>query len=174
MAARSERKPASRSRVLRRLDGITYWAIKDPTEIRDFICNNVRKEWEADIAEQEDHEGGTWLGTIRARRWRLEVTELSKVKLSAEIMDYANEETGYNFRKRLEERKKVLEREIDKFGAVIRPLILRGEDMQLMDGYCRFHVLSGRGATRAFTYVGTLQNGPLENRSKKKRGGEGR
>jgi len=63
-----------------------------------------------------------------------------KIKLSVDVMDYVNEETGYSFRTRLEERKRILEREIDRFGAVIRPLVVRAEDMQLMDGYCRYHV----------------------------------
>ena len=144
------------ARVLRKLEGITYWVIEDPEEIRELVCDNIRKEWEADIAEQKDHEGGTWLGTIQARDWRLEEIGLVKIRLSAAVMDYANEETGYNFRKRLEERKRTLEREINRFGAVIRPLVLRGEDMQLMDGYCRYHVLHDRGIAKALSYVGTL------------------
>ena len=124
--------------------------------IRELICDNIRKEWESDIAEQKDHEGGMWLGTIQARNWRLEAVGLDRIKLSAEIMDYTNEETGYSFRKRLEERKGFLEREIDRFGAVIRPLVLRAEDMQLMDGYCRYHVFRDRKVKKALAYLGSL------------------
>jgi hypothetical protein len=143
-------------RVLRKLDGITYWVIEDPEEIRELVCDNIRMEWEADIAEQKDHEEGAWLGTIQARDWRLKVVGLDEIKLSMDIMNYTNEETGYNFRKRLEERKKILERDIDRFGAVIRPLVLRAEDMQLLDGYCRYHVISDRRVAKAFAYLGSL------------------
>lgn len=130
--------------------------IEDPAEIRELVCNNIRKEWESDIAEQKDHEGGTWLGTIQARNWRLEAVGLGKIKLSVDVMDYVNEETGYSFRTRLEERKRILEREIDRFGAVIRPLVVRAEDMQLMDGYCRYHVFQDRKVKTALVYLGTL------------------
>ena len=86
----------------------------------------------------------------------LEVVEMSKIKLSLNIMNYSDEATGYNFRKRLEERKKILRRDLERLGAVIRPLILRGEDMQLMDGYCRYQVLSDKMVTKVFAYVGSL------------------
>lgn len=146
----------NRFRVLRRLDGISYWVIEDPDEIRELVCTHVRKEWESDIAEQEDHGGGSWLGSLQRRNWRLSVVELSKIKLSERIMNYSNKETGYSFRVRLNEREKILERDIDKFGAVIRPLIIREEDNQLMDGYCRYHVLLDRNISKTYAYIGSL------------------
>lgn len=143
-------------KVLRSLDGITYWVLEDQAEIAELVNVHIRREWESDIAEQKDHEGGVWLGTIQGRSWRLEVVEMSKIKLSMNIMNYSDEETGYNFRKRLEERKKVLRRDLERLGAVIRPLILRGEDMQLMDGYYRYHVFKDLGVMRAYVYLGAL------------------
>jgi hypothetical protein len=143
-------------KVLRNLDGISYWVLEDTAEIAELVNVHIRREWESDIAEQKDHEGGKWLGTIQTRDWGLEVVEMTKIMLSMSIMNYSNEETGYNFRKRLEERKNILRRDLERFGAVIRPLILRGEDMQLMDGYCRYHVLSDRDVPRAYAYIGTL------------------
>lgn len=143
-------------KVIRNLEGITYWVLEDQAEIAELVNVHIRREWESDIAEQKDHEGGEWLGTVQARDWSLEVVEMSKIKLSMNIMNYSDEETGYNFRKRLEEREKILRRDLERLGAVIRPLILRGEDMQLMDGYCRYHVLSDKMVTRVFAYVGSL------------------
>ena len=146
----------SKFRVLRELDGITYWVIEEPAEIHYLVCYNIRKEWEADIAEQKDHEGGRWLASIRTRRWRLEAIELTQIKLNPAVMNYENKETGYNFRKRLRERKVILERDLDRYGAVIRPLVLRAEDMQLMDGYCRYHVFQDRKVKKALAYLGSL------------------
>jgi hypothetical protein len=143
-------------RVLRRLGGISYWVLEDPLEIAELVNTNVRREWESDIAEQKDHEEGEWLGSLQKRSWSLEVVELSRIKLSKRIMSYSNQKTGYSFRERLNERMRVLNRDIESLGAIIRPLIIRAEDNQLMDGYCRYHVLSDRSIPRAYAYVGSL------------------
>lgn len=149
--------------VLRDLEGISYWVIEDPPEIANLVNRNIRKEWESDIAEQEDHEEGTWLGSLQERKWRLDIVDLDKIKLSDRILNYVNDATGYNFRRRLEERKKNLERDIDRYGALIRPIVIRAEDSQLMDGYCRYHVLRGRGIMQAYAYVGSLMLGSSAN-----------
>lgn len=151
-----EHRGNNRSKILRVLEGIPYWVIEDPLEIGELICNNVRKEWEADISEQEDHEEGRWLKSLEKRKWRLVTMELGNIMLRDQIMNYTNEATGYNFRRRLQERVDHLNRDLDKFGAIIRPLIIRADDSQLMDGYCRYHVLLKRGIKEAYTYVGSL------------------
>ena len=150
------------ARVLRKLEGITYWVIDDPEEIRELVCDNIRKEWETDIAELKDHEGGRWLASIRTRRWRLEAIEMTRIRLNPAVMNYKNKETGYDFRRRLQERQVILERDLDRYGAVIRPLVLRAEDMQLMDGYCRYHVFRDRKVERALAYLGSLPSNPRE------------
>lgn len=142
--------------VLRELEGITYWVIEEPSEITELVNKHIRKEWESDIAEQEDHEEGRWLESLGSRNWVLSTVELESIKLSNQVMDYVNSRTGYNFRKRLEERRRALERDIDRFGAVIRPVVIRGEDSQLMDGYCRYHVLTSRNVGRTYAYIGSL------------------
>ena len=147
---------AHRPKVLRVLEGIPYWVTEDPREISELVRNHVRKEWEADIAEQKDHEEGSWLGSLEKRRWRLAITKLRDIVLSDQILDYVNEATGYNFRKRLRERISLLDRDLDRFGAVIRPVIVRAEDSHLMDGYCRYHVLMKRGIKETYAYIGIL------------------
>jgi hypothetical protein len=142
--------------ILRELEGVAYWVIEEPPEIARLVNNHIRKEWESDIAEQEDHEEGRWLQSLRVRRWALVERELSTIKLSDAIMGYVNAKTGYNFRKRLEERKQTLERDIDRFGTIIRPLVIRAEDNRLMDGYCRYHVLIDRNVKKTYAYVGSV------------------
>jgi len=146
-----------RAKVLRKLQGISYWVIEAPSDIAELVNTNIRREWEADIAEQEDHEEGRWLASLRKRKWELKMMKLNEIKLSDETMNSRNEKTGYDFRKRLEERVRLLERDIDRFGSVIRPLVVRAEDGQLMDGYCRYHTLKERGVTKTFAYVGGLR-----------------
>jgi hypothetical protein len=144
--------------VLRDLQRITYWVIEDPSEIARLVNSSIRREWESDIAEQEDHEEGTWLASLSSRKWRLEMIELGRIRLSDKIMNYVNSKTGYNFRSRLEVRKSIMNNDIDKFGAVIRPVVIRAEDNQLMDGYCRYHVLRDRGISQTYAYIGSLQS----------------
>jgi hypothetical protein len=144
-------------KVIRRLQGITYWVVDDPKEIRKLVNSNIRKEWESDILDQgEDLEHGTWMSSLSRRKWRLRVVAMKDIKLSDEIMGYRNEKTGYDFGEHLKERRKNLEYEIDRFGAVLWPLVLRGEDHQLMDGYCRYQVFKDRRIMRVYAYIGSM------------------
>ena len=61
------------------------------------------------------------------------------------------------FKRSLERRRKKLQREIQNFGVVIWPLIVRAEDLQLVDGYCRYAVLKMMNVSRVYAYVGFLQ-----------------
>jgi hypothetical protein len=142
--------------VLRVLEGASYWVIEDPGEIAELVNINVRREWEADIAEQEDHEEGKWLASLPRRKWRLEILPMASIKLNYRIMNYTNVKTVYDFRERLEERKRAMKDDMDRFGRVIQPLVVRAEDVQLMDGYCRYHVLLDKGVTKTYAYVGRL------------------
>ena len=36
------------TQLLRRVDGITYWVIDGPKQIRKFINTNLRQEWKKD------------------------------------------------------------------------------------------------------------------------------
>ena len=142
-------------KVIRRLQGITYWVVDDPKEIRTFVNSNIRKEWESDILDQgEDFEDGIWMSSLSGRKWQLKVVAMEDVRLNDRIMRYKNEKTKYDFGEHLKERKKELESEIERFGAVLSPLVLREEDHRLMDGYCRYHVLKERGITHVYAYIG--------------------
>lgn len=146
-------------KVLRDLDGITYWVLEDPSEIAELVNINTRKEWESDIRVRgKDPSESNWLRSLDSRRWQLDMLSLDGIKLSQEIMSIKNEETGYDFGKSLQERKVELQREIEEFGTVIRPVVVRGEDMQLMDGYCRYATLRGMGVPRVYAYLGSLKN----------------
>ncbi len=143
-------------KVLRNLDGITYCVLEDPAEIAELVDVNVRKEWESDNRTRgKDPNESNWLRSLASRRWRLETVSLQGIKLSQEIMNIKNEETGYDFGSSLGARKAELKREIDEFGAVIRPVILRGEDGQLMDGYCQYATLRDMGIPRVHAYIGS-------------------
>jgi hypothetical protein len=142
---------------LRRLERISYWVIEDPEEIRDFINTEVRKEWEQDIKEMAgDPASGVWLETLPSRKWRLSIVQTADLKLDDFALNYIDPKTGYNFAKRLAERSKELRKGIELWGRVIWPIILRGEDMEVLDGYCRYSTLRELGTSRLYAYVGKL------------------
>jgi hypothetical protein len=102
--------------VIRRLEGITYWTIKDPDEIYDFINTEVRKEWEEDVKfEGREPSGDSWLKTLSKRIWRLEATEIDKIKLNPSIMNLADNRRGYAFLDELAKRSDELRNAIEKY-----------------------------------------------------------
>lgn len=78
------------------------------------------------------------------------------MRLNPEIMNYVDREMGYVFQKSLTQRTQELQKVIQSFGVVIWPLIVREEDTQLVDGYCRYATLKAMNASRAYVYVGAL------------------
>jgi len=142
---------------VRRLEGIAYWVIEDPEAIYDFINTEVKKEWEADVrSEGRDAREDSWLKTLSKRKWSLVITKTHLIKLDPGIMNYVNSKTGYDFAQRLAERSAQLHREIKEFAHVIWPVIVGGEDMQLIDGYCRYATFKTMNVSRIYAYVGAM------------------
>ena len=123
----------------------------------DFINTEVKKEWEADArSEGRDTRDDSWLKTLSKRKWSLVITKTHLIKLDPGIMNYVNGKTGYDFAQRLAKRSAQLHREIKEFAHVIWPVILREEDMQLIDGYCRYAALKTMNISRIYAYVGAI------------------
>jgi len=142
---------------VRRLEGVSYWVIDDPDAINDFVNSVVRKEWEADArSEHRDPKDDPWLTTLARRKWHLEITDMSRINLDPDIMNYVDPERGYAFSESLERRSAELRRNMEAGAVVLSPLIVRGEDYRLVDGYCRYTTLKAMGVRRTFAYVGGL------------------
>lgn len=140
---------------IRRLEGITYWVIENPEAIHDFINTEIRKEWEADArSEHRDPKDDPWLRTLLKRKWHLEMMDATKIKLDPDIMNYADPERGYVFSKSLEKRSAELRQSIELGGVILSPLIIRNEDTQLVDGYCRYTTLKAMSVPRIYAYIG--------------------
>jgi hypothetical protein len=142
---------------IRRLEGISYWVIEDPEAIRDYVDTEIRKEWEYDVKRTpNDPAGGAWLATLSKRDWRLEMVKTIDLSLDEEMMTFVDSKTGYDFAERLSQRRQELRKGLQLWGRVIWPIIVREEDMQVLDGYCRFTALKDMGVQRIFAYLGTL------------------
>lgn len=142
---------------IRRLEDITYWVIEDPDEIYDFIDTEIRKEWAADAkSEGRDPSQDRWLRTLSQRKWSLEIAEISRITLNPVIMNYVDAQRGYIFSQSLAKRSKELREEIETYAMVIWPIIVRSEDMVLVDGYCRYSALKAMNVKRIYAYLGAL------------------
>jgi hypothetical protein len=145
------------STPIRRLEGITYWVIDDPDAIYDFVNSEIRKEWETDArSEHRNPKDDPWLKTLPRRKWHLRITDIAKIKLNPDIMNFVDPERGYVFSKSLEKRSLELRQSIELGGVVLSPLIVRNEDFQLVDGYCRYTTLKAMNVSRIYTYLGIL------------------
>ena len=139
---------------IRRLDGITYWVLDDPSDIYDFMNAQLRLEWIGDAMDEgREPKKDIWLKELSKRRWRLEILELNSIRPNPyEFVP----RSGYDFEERPLQRSKQLRKAIEKYGSIIWPVTVRGEDLQLVDGYCRFTTLKAMGVSRIYAYVGRL------------------
>jgi hypothetical protein len=135
--------------LLKRIEGITYWVIDDSSQIRRFINTNIRDKWEKD-AETDgiDPSLDPWLRDLPKLKWSLQTIAMASVRLDPSLI------TRNDFVERLEERSKQLRRGIELYDQVIWPVIIRGEDSMLKDGYCRSTTLKTMGVKRPLAYVG--------------------
>ena len=136
---------------IRRVQGVTYWIIDEPDEIRAYINSNVREEWLRDNLEDGiDSRKDEWLLNLHGRSWTLKTLEIGKVRLNPSMM------TNRNFIRRLDERSNEMVRGISQYHMVIWPVVIRAEDWELKDGYCRFSTLKKMKVDKILAYVGTL------------------
>jgi hypothetical protein len=74
-------------RIIRRVQGVSYWVIHDRGEIRRFINSNIKKEWERDdLKDSTDPQTDEWLLSLPKRKWRLQVIGIDSVRLNHETM----------------------------------------------------------------------------------------
>jgi hypothetical protein len=81
---------------------------------------------------------------------------ITQIELDPNIMNYVDPERGYVFSKSLEKRSAELRHNIELGSVVLSPLIVRNEDFQLVDGYCRYTTLKGMNVSKTYAYLGIL------------------
>jgi len=141
------------AKTIRRLLGVTYWVINDREEIRRFINTNVKGEWEQDnLTDGVDSRTDEWLLSLPKRQWCLRILETSEVRTNSQMM--ADE----TFTAELTRRSREMRRGISEYHAVIWPLVIRAEDNELQDGYCRYTTLRSMGIDKAMAYVGSIHD----------------
>lgn len=83
----------------------------------------------------------------------MEIVPVRRIVLNPAIMNYDDPQKGYNFQSSLSRRTKELRTAIERYGVVIWPLVVRKEDMMLVDGYCRLTTLREMSISRVYVYT---------------------
>ena len=131
--------------------------IEDVDAIYDFINTEIRKEWETDLrSEDKEPEDDPWLTSLRNRKWHLEIVDIIQIKLNPDIMNHVDPKKGYVFSESLERRSLELQQSIELGGVVLPPLIMKGENHQLVDGHCRRAALTAMSVQKTYAYIGDL------------------
>lgn len=120
------------------LDGITYRLIPD-NDIRDYILEMADNEWDPEDFDMYGDE-------LHQSDWELQEITLDHIQPNAELL------ASKKFQQDLQPRIKN-QFELFKQGVSIPPLVLRGKDLLIFDGYARYHFLKQSGKTKTLGFV---------------------
>jgi len=131
--------PNSDERQFVVLQGVRYVVVKE-SRIRNHLFEKLLPEWgkEAFNEELPDMEG--W-------NWRVENVKISDIRVWDILMQDAD------FISELENRIAIQKGRISR-GDNIEPIVVRGRDMVIYDGYARLHALKQLGKAEVLAYVG--------------------
>lgn len=120
------------------VEGVSYLILLDPEEIRTEVLAIVKKEW-----EKSDFD--VYGKYIKNAQWRLEKVATSAITFGPDQPDQKD------LAPRIATHLKLLEKKTP-----IPPLILKGDDLLIFDGYARINALRKKAITTCLAYVGNL------------------
>jgi len=121
------------------LEGVRY-RVMEESDIKDHLFRALLAEWGREAFDEELPDMDRW-------SWKVETIRISDIKLWDELMGDAA------FISELEERIKV-QKDLISRGEDIEPIVIRGRDMVIYDGYARLHALKQLGKDAVLAYVG--------------------
>lgn len=125
--------------VLQMVDDISY-ALIEKSKILPYILAIANKEWEPnDFIKYGDD--------LNISQWILKIVSISEIKEQPHLME------SQTFQEDLEKRI-MIQRNLFAKQKPLTPIILRGSDYLLFDGYARVHFLQELGIKRVLAYVG--------------------
>ncbi|HEV7701844.1 MAG TPA: hypothetical protein VGO63_00130 [Candidatus Paceibacterota bacterium] len=122
-------------------ENISY-IILNPEDIRAYVIEIAKEEWgkEDFIIYNDD---------LYKSSWVLKQVDMGKIKLNKEKL--ATTIFQEDLRPRIQNQIELYQKNI-----AIPPLILRGEDFLIFDGYARYHFLKQLGVKTCLAYVGHI------------------
>lgn len=124
---------------IKELEEVNY-QILPANEVSEYIQNMAKEEW-----EPEDFE--LYGDDLNESEWKLEEVELDQITMRADLL--ASKEFIKDVEPRVENQLKII-----PTGVAIPPLILRGSDLLIFDGYARTNALKKLGKKKCLAYVG--------------------
>lgn len=122
------------------LEGIRYRVLATSAEVERYVLSITEKEWDAEDFEEFGRD-------LHDREWTLERVTVGKIKVLKHQLESA--EFLADMTPRVEQ-----QRVLHRSGEAIPPLILRGDDYLIFDGYARWHLLNELGVNECLAYVG--------------------
>lgn len=134
----------------RKLGDFTYNVLSDSAQIKTYLEKWIIREWQLDHEESpEEHWTVTWMEWLPRMDFVLQVIQLEDIRPNPDLMSVEA------FQSSLEERADEREESMLR-GVSIEPLLVNGENFELMDGYTRYTVLKRHRQTVAYAYVGSF------------------
>jgi len=121
------------------VQGVRYGVVKKP-RIKDHLFALLLLEWGEEEFNEEYVEMKEW-------DWTVETLSISDIKLWKPLMK--DPAFIYGLKQRVEAQKnRILQ------GEIIEPIVVRGRDKVIYDGYARLHALKHLGKREVLAYVG--------------------
>jgi hypothetical protein len=134
----------------RKLGDFTYHVLANPDEIKAYLMKWIMSEWEFDHNEApQEHWTVEWMSILPKMEFALEIIKLDSIHPNADL--WSVEDFHRGLKERADEREESILR-----GISIEPLLLNGNDLELMDGYTRYTVLKRYNQKEVFAYLGLL------------------
>lgn len=141
------------------VDGIAYDVLEDPAQIERYVLGVADAEWDP---EDFDEFGADLLG----QHWSLECVPVASIRPQQALLDSAAFQADVQPRI-------AAQRSIHGRGESVPPLILRGSDFLIFDGYARWHYFEERRIARCLAYVGRQRTNPASGAHERHRDPEG-
>ena len=139
----------------KKLGKFTYHVITDRSKLKPFLLKWIGGEWEIDHKEFPDQLWTIeWLNLLPQFNFRLKKINLETIQLRQDLMNY--ETDTYNFVEKLKVRADEMEESILQ-GSSLGPLLVKKENMELMDGYTRYTILKKHQQKRTYVYLGSIE-----------------
>lgn len=121
------------------LEGICYRVLNDSDEIERFVVATCNEEWDREDFEQFGLD-------LYEQQWALRQVPVDKIQVlrhQLQSADFIADVTP-----RIEK-----QRALHRNGDAIPPLILRGHDYLIFDGYARWHLFNELGVKECLAYI---------------------
>jgi hypothetical protein len=128
--------------TMRTVENVNY-SVTNPENVRAYVIGVAEKEW-----EKKDFD--LYGDDLYKSEWKLEEADVDQIKLNEQML--ATEAFQNDLKPRIQN-----QIEIHKKSIIIPPLILRGKDLFIFDGYARYHFFKLLGVKKCLAYVGHIK-----------------